>query len=131
MNPIPKKKPVRFKRGSRALALLKASVTERDRYCRVCQRRFPLDPPHHIAYKSRGGEDTEENLILLCRICHSMVHRGDAWILAPHMFEAGYVSEYDVQRCCGDHCADHWWSIGYGYWFISRFSLEEIRGMVV
>lgn len=29
---------------------------------------------HHIEYKSQGGTDDAENLIALCRMCHSFIH---------------------------------------------------------
>ena len=35
-----------------------------------------LDPPHHIIFKSQGGDDSVENLILLCNICHRFMHQG-------------------------------------------------------
>jgi len=30
--------------------------------------------PHHIIFKSQGGDDTPENLINLCRNCHDKAH---------------------------------------------------------
>lgn len=33
---------------------------------------------HHIVYRSRGGDDTMENLVLLCPNHHTVVHRNDA-----------------------------------------------------
>lgn len=30
--------------------------------------------PHHIIYVSQGGDDTDENLITLCRRHHDQVH---------------------------------------------------------
>lgn len=35
-----------------------------------------LDPPHHIVFKSQGGDDTAENLVLLCKVCHRFMHHG-------------------------------------------------------
>ena len=35
-----------------------------------------LDPPHHIIFKSQGGDDSVENLILLCNVCHRFMHQG-------------------------------------------------------
>ena len=40
--------------------------------CEMCTRRA-VDI-HHIKYKSRGGTDNIENLIGLCRDCHTDVH---------------------------------------------------------
>ncbi|MBZ5653111.1 MAG: HNH endonuclease [Acidobacteriia bacterium] len=30
---------------------------------------------HHQTLRSKGGDDSEENLITLCTACHSLVHR--------------------------------------------------------
>jgi 5-methylcytosine-specific restriction endonuclease McrA len=30
---------------------------------------------HHKEFRSHSGEDTEENLIMLCTACHARVHR--------------------------------------------------------
>jgi len=29
---------------------------------------------HHIRFRSMGGEDTTENVALLCKPCHSEIH---------------------------------------------------------
>ncbi len=58
------------------------AVDARDkRQCRVCKittsaydlARHPHH--HHITYRSKGGQDTVENVILLCASCHDQVHR--------------------------------------------------------
>jgi hypothetical protein len=50
----------------------------RDRYrCQspVCRRRQVT--PHHIVFRSRGGDDDPTNLIALCDRCHlTLVHGG-------------------------------------------------------
>ena len=40
--------------------------------CELCKRRA-VDI-HHIKYRSRGGTDNIENLIGLCRDCHTDAH---------------------------------------------------------
>ena len=75
---IQKNKPIRLNRT--AYRKLQEKVLERDDYtCQLglCRERgytLPIDPPHHIVYKSRGGSDTMDNLITLCHYCHSQVH---------------------------------------------------------
>lgn len=32
---------------------------------------------HHKKSKGSGGNDTEENLIEVCRICHTKIHSGN------------------------------------------------------
>ena len=52
-------------------------VLERDNYkCQNpdCPKKWSLDNPHHIIFKSQGGDDTAENLITLCLGCHSAAH---------------------------------------------------------
>jgi 5-methylcytosine-specific restriction endonuclease McrA len=49
--------------------------------CRLCKARNGLTA-HHIVFRSRGGEDTSENLITLCSmVCHDAIHRYDLEIL--------------------------------------------------
>jgi hypothetical protein len=55
-----------------------ASVYARDRYrctCPVCGRTDVT--PHHLRFRSRGGEDVDENVSSLCTWCHLQgVHGG-------------------------------------------------------
>ena len=50
--------------------------------CRVCGRHLSeqgfLDRKnhHHIRYRSRGGLDSTQNVVLLCAIDHNHVHNG-------------------------------------------------------
>ena len=32
---------------------------------------------HHIKTKGSGGNDAEDNLIEVCRICHTKIHMGE------------------------------------------------------
>lgn len=41
--------------------------------CRHCRSRCDLHP-HHIIFRSQGGNDELTNLITLCAQCHSAVH---------------------------------------------------------
>ncbi len=64
---------------------IRAKVIERDHYqCRMCHwthdKKNPSDPRsflelHHIKHHAEGGENTPENLITLCNVCHDEVHR--------------------------------------------------------
>ena len=40
--------------------------------CMVCG--LQASDVHHIKYKSQGGKDNIENLIILCRSCHNKAH---------------------------------------------------------
>lgn len=41
--------------------------------CVVCAR-FESDP-HHLVSRGAGGDDVEWNLLPLCRICHTAIHK--------------------------------------------------------
>ena len=55
-----------------------AEIYARDRHrccCPVCQRRDVT--PHHVVFRSRGGDDAPENVIALCAGCHlALLHNG-------------------------------------------------------
>jgi len=51
-------------------------VLARDGYsCQLCGTHRGLEV-HHIHYRSRGGDDSECNLVTLCCRCHAAVHGG-------------------------------------------------------
>jgi len=64
-HPYPKKPRIKNKK------LLK----DKKRICQFCGRRDYTDK-HHIKTKGSGGDDIKENLVELCRKCHSLVHAG-------------------------------------------------------
>ena len=43
--------------------------------CQQCGKRGYTEK-HHIKSKGSGGDDTLENLIEVCRICHRKIHDG-------------------------------------------------------
>ena len=44
--------------------------------CFICGKLGQTDK-HHIKSKGSGGDDKEENLIELCRKCHTELHSGN------------------------------------------------------
>ena len=67
-----KRPPIRL--DPEAYRILRQNVLERDGWrCQGCGARANLEV-HHIQFRSRRGEDTEENLITLCFSCHSARH---------------------------------------------------------
>jgi len=73
---IPKKKPIRLKRHK--YKQLQIAVLERDNFkCQYCDC-YTENAPHHIIYRSHGGDDSMENLITLCGLfennCHWKLH---------------------------------------------------------
>jgi 5-methylcytosine-specific restriction endonuclease McrA len=54
---------------------LREQVLRRDRWkCQSCGTRANLEV-HHQELRSQDGADSEENLITLCALCHSLFHR--------------------------------------------------------
>ena len=43
--------------------------------CQICGTPGQTEK-HHIKTKGSGGDDTEENLIEVCRKCHRLIHDG-------------------------------------------------------
>ena len=41
--------------------------------CEDCKTARATDP-HHVVFRSHGGDDSEENLRALCRPCHDARH---------------------------------------------------------
>ena len=67
--------------------------------CRVCRRSttvydLPLNPHHHhIIFRSRGGVDSLQNIVLLCALCHDRVHRSGMLRLS------GNADHLIIERC--------------------------------
>lgn len=71
-----KKKPVRL--TGEPLRKLVAAVYDRDGHCCILCGAWVQEgeKPHHVIFKSHGGGDTLDNLVLLCYKCHQKVHGG-------------------------------------------------------
>lgn len=44
--------------------------------CEICGKKTQTEK-HHIKTKGSGGDDTKDNLIEVCRICHTKIHTGE------------------------------------------------------
>ena len=64
-NPVPKNKRIVNKK------LLK----DKKGICQICHTKGQKEK-HHKKTKGSGGDDTEENLIEVCRKCHRLIHDG-------------------------------------------------------
>lgn len=51
---------------------IRRRIWNRDRWCVICGS-CGYDV-HHIVYRSHGGTNAENNLVLLCRACHRALH---------------------------------------------------------
>jgi Domain of unknown function (DUF222)/HNH endonuclease len=71
------------RRSRKAPPALRRAVRERDGYrCRFPGCHSRKTDLHHIRYWSNGGETSLENLLLLCRRHHTLVHE-DGYIITP------------------------------------------------
>ncbi|MHA1169151.1 MAG: HNH endonuclease [Candidatus Ranarchaeia archaeon] len=73
------------------------------RKCAGCGRSDVPLHVHHIVPLSKGGSNTEDNLITLCSMCHNSIHR-----------EKEHYSEYAPMDSCY-YCSncDRYYSIEY------------------
>lgn len=46
---------------------------QRQPYCSICGKTGKIDL-HHVKPRSQGGKDTDDNLVALCRECHTRHH---------------------------------------------------------
>jgi 5-methylcytosine-specific restriction endonuclease McrA len=54
---------------------LRSQVLRRDRWrCQSCGTMSNLEV-HHKEFRSRSGDDSEQNLVTLCTACHHAVHQ--------------------------------------------------------
>jgi 5-methylcytosine-specific restriction endonuclease McrA len=71
----PQRKRARLTLDPEAYRELCRRVLVRDGWrCQSCGRMDNLEV-HHIQWRSRLGDDAEENLITLCSTCHQSCHR--------------------------------------------------------
>lgn len=60
------------------------AVSIRDQHkCRCCGRSDGLHH-HHIVYRSKGGGESTDNVLLLCSYCHALVHTKQLWVLGTN-----------------------------------------------
>ena len=53
------------------------AVLHRDNYtCQCCGKKHVRLEVHHIIFRSKGGTDDENNLIIVCKKCHDAIHNG-------------------------------------------------------
>ena len=104
MGTIEKHTPLRLTpEGYRQLCRL---VDERDGGCVICGS--PYVDHHHIVFRSAGGEDRLENLIALCRNCHTVCGHGDRkkqwresfqnWMQMPDAVQFAEQHEKELRR---------------------------------
>jgi len=65
-HPVPKQKRI----------VNKKLLRDKKGICELCGARGQTEK-HHIKTKGSGGNDTEDNLIEVCRKCHTKIHTGE------------------------------------------------------
>lgn len=90
-SPQPKDRPAAFEKRDnqrdkeRIRRAVNAAVSARDEHrCRCCGRSNVLLHHHHIVFRSKQGPDTTENILLLCRFCHALLHARQLWIFGKN-----------------------------------------------
>lgn len=83
----------------------------RDRDCRVPDCGSEATDPHHIVYRSMGGDDTDDNLVGICRLHHDILHfsaADDYWETRYAIGETFTANEirYALDRLGADEGAD-------------------------
>ena len=63
--PVPKNKRI----------VNKKLLQDKKGICQICGKKGYTEK-HHKKTKGSGGDDTEENLIEVCRKCHRLIHDG-------------------------------------------------------
>lgn len=76
--------PAVRRRYGRAWSRIRQSYAKEHPFCEKCFERgiiVPVVEVHHIVPLSEGGTHARDNLISLCKSCHSRIHaeRGDRW----------------------------------------------------
>ena len=73
-HPVPKNKRI----------INKKLLKEKNGFCELCGKPGQTEK-HHIKTKGSGGNDTKENLIEVCRICHTKIHTGEIELLVNEL----------------------------------------------
>ena len=67
--------PPRLRLDPVSYETLRQQILRRDGWrCQSCGKSSSLEI-HHKEFRSHSGHDSEENLITLCTLCHTSVHR--------------------------------------------------------
>ena len=105
---------------------VKAYVLHRDGYqCHKCKTKKGKLHVHHVIFRSNGGTDSPENLIVLCSDCHEKLHNGEFEIKGArsktkHATEIGIVTS-QLKKRFGD------FEETFGY--ETKFKREQILGL--
>ena len=72
-------KSPRVRLDTEAYRELQLQILRRDGWrCQLCGSMQNLQV-HHLKFRSRSGDDVEQNLITLCAECHEHTHRSNGY----------------------------------------------------
>ena len=76
--------PAHRKRYGKAWKRIRDSYVKAHPFCELCLKEgkyVPVEEVHHKLPLAEGGTHDRDNLIALCKSCHSRIHaqRGDRW----------------------------------------------------
>ena len=54
---------------------------------------------HHVRHRADGGPDVAENVVLLCRLCHDLHHKGKAGHVAIPTAAGDPPASFDCRNC--------------------------------
>jgi len=81
---------------------IKSYIRNRDNYtCQICKKKIAniRNEVHHIKFRSNGGSNRPDNLILLCQECHKKVHTGKA-VCSPKLIKNKDFRDTGVLNSC-------------------------------
>lgn len=78
-----KRTPLKAKTGLQRKSRMKATPSKRhyghlvkNGWCACCGMGSLETEWHHIIYRSQGGDESDENMLEVCRSCHEKIHAG-------------------------------------------------------
>lgn len=84
-------------RTAKEAVLKKQKIIEEKCECEICKYGFvPVLQVHHIIPVSEGGDNEQENLILLCPNCHKILHHCYRNINDEKVIRDTYSNIYDI-----------------------------------
>lgn len=73
-------------------AAVKCRVWERDGGCIICRR--PGSPDAHFISRAQGGKGVEQNIVTLCRECHTKYDQSEERREIRDMIQSYLISKY-------------------------------------
>jgi RRXRR protein/HNH endonuclease len=106
----------------------KAYVLARDNYtCQHCKGKLKdakLEC-HHIIFRSNGGPDTPENLIVLCKTCHEDLHAG-TFNITKHQASTKHATEIGIVK---SQLIKSDWDFKETFGYETKYKRDQVLGL--